>query len=772
MPREKPPEKVCTPDTQESCPQGEACWPTEDGRGKCLPDNSCTLDDGKECKPNEICWPTQHTPPGLGTCLPDNSCTLDEGKECKPGHVCQDTPHAPPGVGTCETEEVSPTPVLVRWGLWQWGEELIPLSEEGEVENAGWAGPGPAQLKVVTEGPGSNEGLQVWAGALTADCQEAQQVKTLERYLWSCAFDEGFANEGPTVVVHVQLGNHAPQSKTYPVETQAPEVVVSWKGSGLLGSTVTVCAEAKNRQGAPTHEVLLGDIDLDTDETTLVWEEDEENTATRKCKNARLPENIRTPASLNVRVDVTATDVARNTSTTHATGSWTLTRIAAHKSTGVFGAVMPLAWTNEHVVVGTSDQTHGRVYFYDSQTLENSALVDTGPLTGLSVLGNSGRVAIANNHQLSLLDMGTPSQSVHACTSDSISTEAYFAHGLAVFSIGDAETGEGDWSFATPVNEGTQKRLLAYFPNEKSPDDSCKPSSALPGKIIAPLVGMDDPFEVMVISENPEFDPFDTQSEAPSAHVRIREYNNATSSWEETLASTGAFHISIVELINAVASYVSSPNISEASHGWHFWISAAWENELTSKSGTNLMRGKMKDATTAMIGGANESLSALALDAEGFAYAVVKPMDNDYELHRYEANAKTGDSHLSKAKLAQTPPVGSPILGQPIAGNAANAEVYVVTTDGTVYAFNIHTMALQWTQTLLNANEQPITIAATAQPVLNGNRLWVVSTDGELYSVVVNSDGLNKTAQWPTLHRDNCNSNSRHSTPSNLPSCF
>jgi hypothetical protein len=112
-----------------------------------------------------------------------------------------------------------------------------------------------------------------------------------------------------------------------------------------------------------------------------------------------------------------------------------------------------------------------------------------------------------------------------------------------------------------------------------------------------------------------------------------------------------------------------------------------------------------------------------------------------------------------RKNLLQGPSVGSPLLGHPggtSQDSASPAEVYVVTTTGTVQAFDTTTATLEprWVQNL------GIRISPTAQPVLVGSTLWVVSSSGEVRGVQVNSNGLSRSAQWPKAFRDNCNSSS------------
>ena len=294
----------------------------------------------------------------------------------------------------------------------------------------------------------------------------------------------------------------------------------------------------------------------------------------------------------------------------------------------------------------------------------------------------------------------------------------------------------------------------------------CNFGVPLQGKVLASLPGTPNS-EVTVTLANPLFGAF-APSE-PFAHVHRWGYDSASSMWGNTGTSTGAVHVAHPDDFT-IADVV----VGDGSPNSHFWINASWDDVGSGTSSPRLMRGRTDQNTAATMGGSFDSISALALDADGRAYVVAKPSGANYELRRYPSSAAAGTepSDGEKATLAHATaaPVGSPILGEPRAGNLS--EVYVVTTDGTVHAFDAENMQPLWRETLLKFNGQPITIAAKAQPVLRGNRLWVASEDGVLYAVVVNSNGLSRSAQWPTMYRDNCRSNSHYSTQGSLPSCF
>ena len=731
------------------------------------------MPDGKECAPNEVCWDTEHTPPGFGTCFPEDTCTLDGKWPCKPGYVCQDTLHRPPGFGICVVEFVPEEPRIESWSLWQGGDELL----EGD-----WVGAGPGVVEIITTGPGSGSGLKAWAGNVEATCQ-ATQAGNIERYTWQCNFPSGFAGTDPTVTVEVQLGNAAVQSKTYAVDLSPMEAEFTLKGAGdlgiaLVGDSVIICAEAKTEPGAPATLISIDNIVAKVDGkllSTLVWTERPGNTATKQCMTARLPESVPGAGNLEVSADITVTDEAHNTATTNKSAQVPLTRVAVHETLNISSAVMPLAWVSDRLVIGTSVEKsgveYGYVNFYTARTRNLQPGKETiGKLTGLVTLGTNGLVAITSNDQAAVMAVDGqlhPESEICLSGEGGVPASARFPHGLSLLSIGAANN-EGNWRFAIAVNDANtdEGRLLTYAPgNAVNP---CVLSNALQGEIVAPLVGMDNPLEtnnpmeMMVVSKNPASNPF--------AHFQNWKYSDTTSIWGNSGTSVGAIIAELFQVNSAAASR------SESGSYWNFWITSSWNNTNASRTDFGLMRGQTDYATSSIMAGINESISPLVLDANGRAYVVVKPQGKpNHELHMYAANAATDDTFTLRATLSTAAPVGSPILGQSRSGYSDDTEIYVLTTDGTLYAFRANNLALLWEETFTKEDGTPPTalnIAPTAQPVLRNNQLWFVSEDGELYAVVVNSNGLNRSAKWPKAYRDNCNSSSHHVAYTNLPNCF
>jgi hypothetical protein len=157
--------------------------------------------------------------------------------------------------------------------------------------------------------------------------------------------------------------------------------------------------------------------------------------------------------------------------------------------------------------------------------------------------------------------------------------------------------------------------------------------------------------------------------------------------------------------------------------------------------------------------------SPAAVDHQGRAYVVVQ-IGSGYELRRFAAQANSSSPEAFAALPGHVlGSVGSPLLGQPM-GDDSPAEVYVVTTSGTVLAFRADTLAPLWTM------ELGLNISSVAQPLLVGNVLWTVGLRGEISALRVGSQGLNRSAHWPKAFHDNCNTSSRQATALNMPGCF
>ncbi|MCL2259051.1 MAG: PQQ-like beta-propeller repeat protein, partial [Cystobacterineae bacterium] len=585
---------------------------------------------------------------------------------------------------------------------------------------------------------GGEAGLNVWATRGeerlgVARCETVQNIGGV-RYRWTCILGAGFAGQGPTVQVHVQSGKGGVQIKTYLVATAAPHALFNLSGSGLLGTTLTVCATARDGLNAAANFLVFGSMSatLDGSALALTWVEGAENAATRKCRSSTLP--LDRVGVLELSADIIITDVAHNLSTHPKKAQLALTRLAtSHTQTGISNVVVPLAWTNGHLAIGTSNpgvgEEEGRVYFYNGDSGALGSVSEVGALIGLSVLGSSGRVAIATGGgggRIALLEASGLMSSNNICTARDIAPQAYFPHPPTLLGIGGAK-GEG-WRFALPAN-GKGTHLLAYLPEAST----CTPHLLpLAEASLTPLVGLSNAEVLLAWGSSPIW-------------FYTWRYNASNNTWAEANV-VGA---------SQVGGHISTL-VMGATHFWTTHIGA-------TGAFAALMRqdlGHTGDGAFMTQVASFEFLSAPALDAQGRAYVVAKSAGEAYRLHRYATN----DTPPTWSHAPLGTPVGSPLLGE--ARPDSPAEVYVLTTNGALSAFRADTLELLWTENL------NISVSPMAQPILTGNRLWVVGEGGEIYALAVNSQGLSRSAQWPTLYRDNCNSNSLLSSPSSLPECF
>jgi outer membrane protein assembly factor BamB len=409
---------------------------------------------------------------------------------------------------------------------------------------------------------------------------------------------------------------------------------------------------------------------------------------------------------------------------------------------------MPLAWTDDKLVMGASTSGAGRIYLVDSTDGSiSSSTSDVGELKGLATLGDSKRVAITNSNQTALVDSdgvlvgngnarcvaGEPSSNpiIHA--------NARFDFGPTLLSVGG---GAGNWSFAVPAGDPSGVGwMLAYFPDGNG-STHCIADSMFSGPAITPLAWLTGN-QLAFIRDDGFGYLFDRKLWGDQVWGFAQYLNSIFNDVIDIAADDANNMWATVEVVEGAETFSRLVRIDKSSvgNGGHYQSSVHFT-------------------------------SAPAVDEYGDAYVVTRENSSaEYKIRRYASNMVTGVSHTAEGTLAQSGthlPVGSPILGEPL--GKYSAEIYVVTTDGTIYAFNAETLKPLWKYPL------GITVAPKAQPLLKDKRLWVASTTGQVRGVPVRSSGLNRTAYWPKMHRDNCNSNSfltkDRSNHATLESCF
>jgi hypothetical protein len=433
-------------------------------------------------------------------------------------------------------------------------------------------------------------------------------------------------------------------------------------------------------------------------------------------------------------------------------------------NTGLGGTILPLAWTNGYLVIAATDKTTlgtggGYIHFFDpvAGKLVTEATADNvGELRGLATLGNSGKVAFTNTHRVSVVGSnGKLDSTAESCVRNQspLTNAAHFGYGPTLLTVGDGG-GTGNWRFAMPMNDvvsspgiNLKANAMAYAPYQTTNANRCvRNTTSNPWKADTHLVWA------------PTYQISGVYSFGDRRILSTQPWNPTNSSWE----GWSSYELNSV--------YTEALSLAADGTSNNIWA----QIQLGSSASTVLRLSKTGGGPSSSPGEVGfltsvKSVSSPALDAGGNLYVVLESaITNSYSIRRYPSNMGLYEHANFLASAPLTPgvlPVGSPILGEPVGGSPA--EVYVVTTNGDVHAFRADTLAPLWTSPV----SFNITIAPTAQPVLKGNRLWMVGINGEVRAVTVNSNGLNRSAQWPRMHRDNCNSNSHLTTASSLD-CF
>jgi len=423
------------------------------------------------------------------------------------------------------------------------------------------------------------------------------------------------------------------------------------------------------------------------------------------------------------------------------------------------GNLKSVAWTKGQLVMGVARVVNeGLAHLFDpkGKKIAEERLAPGGSVQGMITLGDSGRVAFTTADRIAMAgEPSTPSCLVKDIP-DAHSSYHSIKYGPTLIEV--PRNGTGNWRFAVPVNgdydsgsmHGLDNWLLAYRPDEGTPNCKKNPQHGLyPGFPWTPSSPL-----ACVGTEVRFWQQRDDQKHWPQGPMQLLSewgWRNSDFNW-----IPGSFQ------------QRESPLRFEEVTG----IAADEDNlwgAVQSRSGFTLVRYNWTDSGVGFVTTGLESSSPPALDRSGNAYVVVrKTGTGNYELHRYghdmppNAPLYVGGPVLS---LGAAKPVGSPILGERV--GTYPAEVYVVTTNGMLHTFRADDLAPLGSPVDLKMGDS---VNITAQPLLVGGRLWVVSDGGRVRAVPVKSKGLSRSAKWPKMHRDNCNTNSLLSD--NLPSCF
>jgi len=723
-----------------------------------------------------------------------------EAEGCPPGAVCYGGENAKKGSkGICVYGELSPEgkPVakITAWTLRLpnrlpvepklWDTKDVEGEGEQENANAGWVGKGAAVVEVTLVGAAPEAALKAWAReAVYAECKPPAE-RNLRGEVWTCAFGAGWAaeesqaREADTVEVKLQVGEGEVRQRLYRVDRRAP--LLSWVvlGNGECRVGDSLCPEGhacvglsgdEGEVGAvgtcrdmlwvepPIHlcvqaqDLQSGMLDIQTQAPVatlgeqvleLNWQQEGKTAnAFSSCWRGILPAGTHR-REVHFSMAVEARNKADNATALSLEGN--LEHSCSLDLAGLArdSVTQPLAMSGKYLLFststgGTSDavMAESGLYVFDTAACAFVGSLHTGTLAPVVVLGNSGRVALAirgggpagrNGSRLALVEMskGKPGF-VYEAYMDCMPgdggshSDAVFDKGISLLGLGGTN-GTG-WRFVVPANSMAKNsaHLLAYTPDDTQLFSRCAASAATPYLFRAPVV-----------------------QRGAEAQSRGEKGNIVT------------LHHSDVENVSYTQDWkFESPN----------WATVGNPREQ------NIRYSFLAISDTATW----RSTTHSSIDSQSRLYTVAGLGISNAEFQRRVLNPAGGtiaDAQVPLSDITTAPAVGSALLGEPPSGNNEDTEVYVVTTDGKVLAFNAETLGLLWVESL------GIDISPTAAPVLTphemgGGILWVVGMRGEVRGTRVGSNGLNRNAAWPKAFHDNCNTNSRLTTATSLPSCF
>ena len=767
---------TCIPgDDNEGCGTNQKCWATPDGMGICLPTTPCT-DDGRLCGNGGVCVGNQCVPncapgdhdacPGTDKCLPygnggacfdKDSCVYDDvdyGCEDDPGEPkeCIDDPRKPGDIGTCTPIPCTTDPVdNCPDGFVCQGTGCVP--EDGCEEDShcphnmtcedGLCMPGLGDCSVdpdncptdyvcdeftgncvkfvecdptlpVRPGQCLPDGVCLPWGDYGACFPKGSCLYGSDVHDYSCTGNSEICIDDPLkptdLLKPIRIGTCAPE----PCNINPDNCPDNFVCQGTSCVPESGCTEDSHCPGAWVCDLYEG----------------ANGVCIPKPKCSDTPNNcpagwtcdesgVCLPTPCNPDADRCPQDKWMCFPTGPGVGECQLKVIIDN---AVGPATLPLAWTGDYLVVGTNASLH--FYKFGNTPLPSTLLAGTS-LRGVASSGG-GQVAVSyeRNSQSRIALVAAGSTVREPChLTDTVSVK----YGPTLISHS-----AGDWSFAVPGEEN----LWAYHTS-----GICEKQGGFNPAPHSPAVWRPDnslnQHNILFISDS---------SGGTDANIYPYSWNGSTLAVFTPYRLANQIGVSDVKGV--------------AADGKNMWVAADSRLIRQQLSGTSGTEGVVSNSGF---------VSPPALDEAGNAYVVWEIGSNNYELRIYDSSITGNPSPLKKSEAFEALSiVGSPILGEPLAG-VAPAEVYVVTTNGIVYAFRADTLQLlqKWTIQL------DISVNPNAQPVLKDNRLWIVDrADKKLRGVLVKSDGLNRDAQWPKMHRDNCNSNSHLTTEHAIAMCF
>ncbi|MCL2625908.1 MAG: hypothetical protein FWD46_03690 [Cystobacterineae bacterium] len=800
---------ICRVGDVAGCPIGSHCVGAEFGEwGRCEKDPpECHVGD-ESCQEGYVCVGIQSTTNGApGACQPLPECTprhflcglvcCDEMTErcsnqgqCELLGPCERKPNGFPcddGEGVCKMGECLPKPPPDECaeqqdgatcdndnGVCEWGDcvprlrdfhilltqqrAVVPLRADGAVANdphADWVGPGSAQMHVTAKGPGAGTDLyvQTYLGLLDPSACDVHCLGSSCE--WTCTLPAGWAGPLSETVVEVGIGTQTAQLWTYKVSLEPPRIVFNVPQTAALGDILRVCVAVTTLDAPLSYSDASMELWNNTVLLPLNWIESsksETGATTEKCWIAQLPLTLAWagtgPLSTQLHVDAQAVDTVGRATTEVYDGTLTLTRLAC--DTVISSAVTtPLVFVGERLAFAAGTN----LYFFEPDicaVTAGSPLVAGTMRTPMVALGDGSlAVATASNagpaekrNRLFTVDAATqyPEFVDSECvigTSAGTAATAQFDKGLSLLSLSPAR-------LAAPANADSNTVLVAYTPSEANEADRCIGSASMNAVAL-------------------------TTAQSTTSSEVLAVYDSSLSTWRfNGSAWTPGSWSSVHTLPTGTLTGVGL-------NGGNIWLSGhpaasqpflqLWQNGATSPTtlpiSTTIVTPTGSSTYTASYVG------PAAVDSQDRAYMVsygpLAGSGSSYVLLRLNANG-TGIVGTAFPTGSTGDIVGSPLLGNPLPGS--NPEVYVVRGNGRVVAFDAETLAQLW------MTELGFHVPVVAQPVLVGNTLWVVGTQGQVRGIRVASDGLSRTAKWPKAFHDNCNTSSDFITPTNMPVCF
>jgi len=740
---------------------GYACMGTSSqnngSAGSCQDVAECRVGDNSKCAWLEVCVSEYHTGAGAagacqretldGVCSGDEECI--QGQVCGPDDIC---------IYGKRNEGGNVVATLSNFQIRSNNQFVVPLRAHGTSEDkpdAGWVGPASVEMRVVARGPDVYTTLIYVETSLgLLDLSACSVGCTSQVHCeWSCILPAGWAGGGPKAEVVVGIAAAEEQVWTYRVSS-APTLHVDAPQTARQGEALTVCLTATTTD-APLDNLSVLNVQVMDGDTPLLlhWTEKVLHKG-EKCWTTLLPEVLTLSNATRLRVSAEAVDVAGNvTSTTYNEPLFLIGISCVATFSGAVNA--PLTWVNGRLVFAANDTLH----FFDADHCIASGSLQTGPVQGPMVALANGSLAVATSGtggpsgrqapRLLMVNAAATPPSFSYGTGDrdcvpgqgGSHNSAQFNRGLSLLSLSPVR-------YAAPANRADNNNsvLLAYTPSEAAAASRCIGPTGVIGNAITIAPVQDSNAQVLI--------SYGSTTENALSAWRL----NAQSQWEK-------------DMWMAINVSAGTPlGIALSGHD-SIWLSSSTNLAIPA---LQLWRDWATTPIHALL--SIPRFSLVAIDSQDRAYVVGYNTSAGYDLHLLNTDISGGPAN-AKATLPQGTGngiVGSPILGQPRSGNEADTEIYVVSGNGRVFAFNrsaLGTLRLLWMISL------GFEVSNTAQPVLSpnasgGGTLWVVGLQGQVRGIRVNSDGLNRFAPWPKAFRDNCNTGSRLINHTNMSACF